>query len=174
MAFCKNCGSELAPGSVFCPNCGSRVEEDAGAPVTGAPVTGAPMAGGPTSKGTVNIQARSIAMYVILSIVTCGTFGLVWFFNMVNDLNTADPRPDDKTPGIVLLLSIVTCGIYQLIWAYKAGEKVDHIRTSNGEAASSSSVIYLVLCLFGLSIVTYCLIQSELNKVAAIPASSSL
>ena len=136
MAFCKNCGSELAPGSVFCPNCGSRVEEDAGAPVTGAP-----MAGGPTSKGTVNIQARSV---------------------------------DDKTPGMVLLLSIVTCGIYQLIWAYKAGEKVDHIRTSNGEAASSSSVIYLVLCLFGLSIVTYCLIQSELNKVAAIPASSSL
>ena len=66
--------------------------------------------------------------------------------------------------------NIVTCGIYSLIWAYKAGEKVDRIRTQNGEAPSSSAVTYLILSIFGLGIVAYCLMQTELNKVASIPA----
>ena len=42
------------------------------------------------------------------------------------------------------------------------------IHQYNGEAPdTSSSVLYLLLGIFGLSIVSYALIQSELNKVAA-------
>lgn len=163
MAFCKQCGAELSPDSVFCPKCGTNQTAQA------APAPGYGY-GGPTGTYKVNIQERKIVTCIILSIVTCGIYGLVWFFNMVNDLNTAAPSPDDKTPGTVLLLSIVTCGIYGMIWIYKAGEKVDRIRTQNGEAPSSSAVTYLLLSLFGLSIVAECLIQTELNKVAAIPA----
>ena len=37
----------------------------------------------------------------------------------------------------------------------------------NGEAPQDSSLLYLLLAIFGLSIVDYCLIQFELNKVAA-------
>ena len=113
-----------------------------------------------------NIKKRDIAITIILSIVTCGIYGLVWFFYLVNDLNIAAQTPSDKTPGMVLLLSIVTCGIYGLIWIYNAGNKVDRIRQFNGEAPSNSAVLYLVLCIFGLGIVAYCLIQSELNRVA--------
>ena len=51
-------------------------------------------------------------------------------------------------------------------WAFKCGEKVDKIRQQNGEAGGSNGVLYLILCLFGLGIVTYALVQSELNKVA--------
>lgn len=158
MAFCKNCGAELSPDSAFCPKCGASA--------TDTPAR----AGAPAGGYKVNIQERKIVTCVILSIVTCGIYALVWFFNIVNDLNTAAPSPDDKTPGTVLLLTIVTCGIYGFIWAYKAGEKVDRIRTQNGEAPSSSATTYLILSIFGLSIVTYCLIQTELNKVASIPA----
>ena len=113
-----------------------------------------------------NIRKREIALPIILIFLTCGIYGLVWFFHLVSDLNTAGPEPDDKTPGTVLLLSIVTCGIYGLIWVYGAGSKVDRLRQFNGESSSSCSMLYLLLSLFGLGIVTYCLIQSELNKVA--------
>ena len=113
-----------------------------------------------------SIRRREIVTAVILSIVTCGIYGLIWYINIINDLNTAARTPDDKTAGTILLLTIITCGIYGWIWLYHAGEKVDAIRQMNGEAPSSSSMIYLLLSIFGLGIVVYCLIQSELNKVA--------
>ncbi len=115
-----------------------------------------------------NIRRREIAVAIILTIVTCGIYGLVWFFNLVSDLNTAVPEVNDKEAGTVLLLTIVTCGIYGWIWIYNAGNKVDRIRQMNGEAPSNSGLIYLLLCLFGLGIVAYALIQSELNKVATL------
>ena len=115
-----------------------------------------------------NIRRREIAVAIILTFVTCGIYGLVWFFNLVNDLNTAVPEVNDKDPGMVLLLSIVTCGIYGIIWLYNSGNKVDKIRQMNGESPSNSGLIYLLLAFFGLGIVAYALIQSELNKVAAL------
>ena len=67
---------------------------------------------------------------------------------------------------LAIILCFVTCGIYGLVWLYGAGDKVDRIRQMNGESASNSGLIYLLLTLFGLGIVAYALIQAELNKVA--------
>ena len=160
MAFCSNCGSQIPAGNRFCPNCGADNGEPAPAPnYTRSTET-------PSGGYRANIQKRDVVVAIILSFVTCGIYGLVWFFNLVTDLNTAAQTPDDQTPGIVLLLCIVTCGIYGWIWLYKAGEKVDKIKEFNGEAPSNSAVIYLLLAIFGLAIVDYALIQSELNKVA--------
>ena len=177
MAFCRNCGTELPADAAFCPNCGTRTGDapaaDNRAPYYDAPAgNNAPYYGNPAGGYRVDIQARNIVICIILSIVTCGIYGLIWFFGLVNDLNKAAPSPDDKTPGTVLLFSIVTCGIYSIIWLYKSGEKVDRIRTQNGEAPSSSALIYLLLSLFGLGIVAYAMIQNELNKVASIPAAN--
>lgn len=159
MAYCTNCGSHIPEGNRFCPNCGT----DNGAPAAPARENAA---GGTPGGYRANIKKRDIAVAIILSIVTCGIYGLVWFFNLVTDLNTAAGDTDDQTPGVILLLSIITCGIYGWIWLYKAGEKVDRIKQSNGEAPSNSALIYLILAIVGLAIVDYALIQSELNKVA--------
>lgn len=161
MAFCSNCGSQLPEGTAFCPNCGAKNGEYAGSHTRDNTANSAVPGG-----YRANIRKRDVAVAVILSIVTCGIYGLIWFFNLVTDLNTAAQESDDMTPGIVLLLSIVTCGIYGMIWLYKAGEKVDRIKQWNGEAPSNSALIYLLLSVFGLAIVSYALIQSELNKVA--------
>ena len=114
------------------------------------------------------IQNRSIALCIVLSIVTCGIYGIYWMVCLVNDLNVASGRPTDTSGGVVFLLSIVTCSIYLLYWFYKAGEKVSEVKQRNGEIADSSTgILYLILCFFGLSIVNYALIQNELNKVAS-------
>ena len=118
--------------------------------------------------GRVPIQNRNIAVCIILSIVTCGIYGIYWFICMVNDLNLASDNPADTSGGVVFLLTLVTCGIYGLYWFYKAGEKVSIVKAkSTGYTDSSSGILYLILALFGLQIINYCLIQSELNKVAA-------
>lgn len=111
------------------------------------------------------VQQKNIALCIVLSLVTCGIYGIYWFITLTNDLNTATGE-EGTSGGVAFLLSLVTCSIYMYYWAFKCGEKVDKIRQQNGEAGGSNGVLYLILCLFGLGIVTYALVQSELNKVA--------
>lgn len=182
--FCQKCGAQLQDNTPVCPYCGAQIPpvyqqnpqpnyqqpgyQQPGYQQPGYQQPGYQPTRGPMGGYRANIKKRDIAVCIILSIVTCGIYGLVWFFYLVSDLNVAAQTPSDKTPGTVLLLSIVTCGIYGIIWVYQAGEKVDRIRQMNGEAPSNSSLIYLLLSIFGLGIVAYCLIQTELNKVAAL------
>ncbi len=120
------------------------------------------------SKYKVAICARNIYLCILLCTISCSVYKMYWQFCVINDLNTASPDSKDKGAGMVLLLNILTCGIYKFIWAYKAGEKIEKIKQLNGEVPSNSSLLFLFLCLIpGIGdVVTYCLIQDELNKVA--------
>ena len=112
------------------------------------------------------IQQRNIAVCIILSIVTCGIYGLYWLVCLTNDTNTAAGTTDGTSGGMVLLLTIVTCHIYMLYWGYKQGEKIDQVKSQRGFPSGSNGIAYLLLCLFGFSIVAYALMQDELNKIA--------
>lgn len=113
------------------------------------------------------IERRNIALCIILSIVTCGIYGLIWFVWLNDDVNKVAEEPNATTGGIALLLTIVTCGIYGLYWAYKQGEKLDAAAVKRGApVGSSKSIVYLLLSLFGLSIIAYALMQDELNNYA--------
>lgn len=54
------------------------------------------------------IKKRSIALYIILSIVTCGLFGIYWEYCLVNDTNTATGNTDGKNGIVVILLNLIT------------------------------------------------------------------
>ena len=111
------------------------------------------------------IKERNIAVCIILTFVTCGIYGIYWFVCLNDDANTASNT--FGTTGIVAyLLSLVTCGIYGLYWMYKQGEKIDNAKNSRGISSSNSGVLYLILAIFGLGIVSYALMQNELNKLA--------
>ena len=111
------------------------------------------------------IKERNIVVAIILSIVTCGIYGIIWFITLTDDTNTL-AGSDGTTGAIAFLLTLVTCGIYGFYWAYKLGEKIDKIKTDNGEAAGNNAILFLVLQIFGLGIVNYCIAQGELNKHA--------
>lgn len=71
-----------------------------------------------------------------------------------------------RSVGIAILLTIITCGIYGIYWCYKQGEKLNEAKMQRGIMVdTSASVIYLVLSIFGLDIIAYALMQSELNKM---------
>lgn len=110
------------------------------------------------------IQRRSIPMYVILDIVTCGLFGLYWMAVLTDDTNAVSG--EQQTSGVLaVVLTIVTCGIYGLYWAYKCGEKLDMAKQLRGQAAGNGGVLYLLLYIFG-GIIAYALIQNDLNNLA--------
>ena len=64
------------------------------------------------------------------------------------------------------LLSFVTCGIYGLIWLYRAGERLDRVKMSLGLPTSNSGVLYCLLAIFCLSVVSYGILQDDVNKLA--------
>ncbi len=111
------------------------------------------------------IKERSIAVCIILSIVTCGIYGLYWIICLNNDANTAS-NTFGTSGGMVILLTIVTCGIYGIYWSYKQGEKIDAAKKSRGMDSGNSGVLYLILTIFGFGIIAYALMQNELNKLA--------
>jgi hypothetical protein len=110
-------------------------------------------------------KERGIATCIILSMVTCGIYGLYWWACLINEPNTAldDPGP---SAGVVIILSIITCNIYGIFWAYKQGERLDEIKRKRGLPTNDRGVVYLLLTLFGLSIVAWALMQDELNKLS--------
>lgn len=108
------------------------------------------------------VENRNIAVYIILSIVTCGIFGLFWMITL-NDDTLKAVRENGTSGGVVLLLSIITCGIYSIYWMYVIGTRIDKIKNNpNG----STGWIYLLLSVFGFSIIAYAIAQDELNKFA--------
>ena len=65
--------------------------------------------------------------------------------------------------GTALVYTIITFGIYGFYWFYMQGKKVDEI---NGNTNGSTGMVYIILAIFGLGIIPYCLMQSEINKIA--------
>ena len=159
-AICLKCGVEVGKGSSYCHNCGNAVSAEAVICVN----CGAAISRNNTCKSNPNINGikkRAVATAILLSIVTCGIYAIYWFISLTNEYNRASGRENDTNGGISFLLSIVTCGIYGIYWAYKLGEKRDII---TGEK-NSTSILYLVLAIFGLNIVVYGLAQDSLNKL---------
>ena len=152
--FCSNCGKELAENSTFCPSCGT-------------PIGGTNPNQNNSNNTSINAPAleyRDIAIAIILSIVTCGIYGIFWIISLTNDANKVADRPTDTSGGMVILLTIITCGIYGIYWNYKMGQKIYEAGQRYNKSISDNSVLYLVLSLFGLQIVNYALMQSDLNK----------
>ena len=111
------------------------------------------------------VPQRSIVTCIILTIVTCGIYGIYWMYTLTEDLNAISRDPSAQSGGMVILLSLVTCGIYSLIWLYKQGDTIDRIKTARGIYSTNTGLIYLVLSLFGVGIVSYALMQDSINKL---------
>lgn len=115
------------------------------------------------------IQKRSIGMCIVLSIITCGIYGLYWLVVLTDDTNRMlEDAQNETSGGMALLFTIITCNIYGLYWMYKQGEKIDRIKTARGIPSSNTGILYLILSFFGLSIISYALMQNELNNLAQI------
>lgn len=108
-------------------------------------------------------RARNIAVCVILSIVTCGIYTIYWMI-VLNDEVLEALQEDGTSGGMVFLFTLITCGIYGLYWVYQMGQRIDRLNSRYGRYTDNSGLLYLLLYLFGLSIVVYGVAQNELNK----------
>lgn len=149
MKYCKKCGAALNDDAEFCTSCGEKVEVE-------TQVVGSEVA---RVKNTF-IKSRNIALAIILTIITCGLYGIYWQVK-VND--EALELSGEKGPNgvVVILLTIITCGIYSYFWAYKMGVCTDKMK---GVQNGNTGILYIILAFVGLSIVNMALTQDAINN----------
>lgn len=111
------------------------------------------------------IQKRNIVVSIILTFVTCGIYGIIWFIGLTDDVRNAS-GDERLSGGKCFLLTLITCGIYGYYWAYLIGKAMSQAKTKNNMQADDNAVLYVILQVLGLGIVTYCLVQNDLNSIA--------
>lgn len=148
--YCSKCGSELKDGVKFCEMCG------------------APVGGGTNSNASIGpaetVVNRNIGLCLVLSLVTCGIYSLIWLVFINDDVNKVNDDINGTSGVLVLLFTLLTCGIYGIYWNYKMGQKLYEAGGKYGKNINDNSIVYLVLSIFGLSVVSYCLMQNDLNQ----------
>ncbi len=153
--FCPNCGNELSENSNFCAKCGSSVN--------GNENNGSTVVINNYNNNEVKLPERNIVVCILLSLITCGIYGIYWFIVMTDESNMVS---DDQTAsgGMAFLFTIITCGIYFYYWNYKMGQKLHQAGQKYNKPIGDNSIVYLLLSIFGLGIINYCIIQSDLNR----------
>ena len=111
------------------------------------------------------VEERSLPLWIILSLVTCGIAGWVWLVMIADDIK--ELKGGDKPSGVLdVILGLVTCGIYFWYVYYQYPKHVVDIQKAKGKEESDISVLCLILGIFFLGIVSMALIQNEVNKFA--------
>ena len=109
------------------------------------------------------MKERNIGISILLSLVTCGIYPIVWLYNILSDISQIAPE-EDINPGTGVILSIITCGIYTIYLYYKLSVILFEKGRERGILVNDNRVLYIVLALFGFGLVNYAIIQSDINK----------
>ena len=62
------------------------------------------------------MEKRSVVKSVIFTFITCGIYGLYWYYKMTNETHQAVGRETTASGGKAVLFAIITCGIYMIYW----------------------------------------------------------
>ena len=108
-------------------------------------------------------EEKNIAVCIILAIVTCSIYMWFWMYNMIKKIRMLSNDTSDMI-GEYLLLMLVP--YYNVYWVYTRGKKISEEAARRGIQITDNSVLYLILNLLGLQIVSYAMMQNDLNKLA--------
>lgn len=107
------------------------------------------------------IKQRNIVTCILLSLVTCGIYGIYWIIVLTKDAVSVKDPADSALLEIVLMLFLPFVGMYLVEKKFAEG------CAAKGIEHKENAILYLILGLVGLGIVGMCMIQNDLNKLAA-------
>ncbi len=120
------------------------------------------------------IKQRSLLTLILLTIVTCGIYGIIFWYSYSEDMNKVCNGDGKQTQNyiVVILLSFVTCGIYSWVWFYGVGNRLQENAPRYGLRFSENGTTVLLwmlfgslLCFFGAFYAQYLLIKN-MNSMA--------
>jgi len=112
-----------------------------------------------------NKYQANIALYLVLTLFTCGIFNIYWNYRQMEACNELVGRKEFDF-WLWFLLCLITCGIYHIFYQYNMGRVIVEIqKNKNKHLFDNLPVISVIATLFGASIVVDCIHQSEINKM---------
>jgi hypothetical protein len=180
--FCSKCGSALpevpaagypnadypSPGyqnpGYQNPGYQNPAGYQGGYPPPGQPSYPGAMQASPYGSTGIRGERREIGMLVLLTLVTCGIYGIIWWYKMFGEI-AADLGRTDINPALEIVLIYLTCGLYGMFLAYKYPRLINEMQAKRGLPVNDFSTVSLILAIFGLGFVSFCLMQVELNKI---------
>ena len=151
MSYCPHCGAPVKPGDQFCPSCGSPLMKTRDIPGSNYYLP----------------QKKDIVICVILTVITCGIYGLFWMASVNDEINTLADDRNSPSGGFVVAITLLTCGIYGFYWAYQMAKKCDRIMM---DTSSERTILFLVFYFLALNVVNLCFMQDIINMHAEMEA----
>lgn len=108
----------------------------------------------------MNIKQRNIVTAILLTLVTCGIYGIYWIICLTREAVSVKDSADSAVLEIVLMLFFPPIGMFLTEKKFAEGCQ------AQGITHKDNSVLYLVLSFIGLGIVPLIMLQSDLNKLA--------
>lgn len=102
------------------------------------------------------MRQHNIALWLVLFVITCGIASVVWLFRTTNDMNA-------RGAGIPTAW-LVFVPLVNIWWMWRWSTGVERV------TGKSMSAAVAFLLLFFLHVIGQAIVQTELNKVALLPA----
>lgn len=116
-----------------------------------------------TSRGYRGVH-RDPAIVLLLSIVTCGIYYLIWMASVSQELQDY-LQETDTSPAMEVVITVVTCGLYSIYWDYKTAKKIARMQEMAGLPSTDNSTLYLILNIVGVGMVNALMEQQHLNEI---------
>ena len=107
----------------------------------------------------MNIKKRNIVTAIILSIITCGIYAVYQAIMLAKEAVSVNDSNDNGLVEILLMIFLPFLGFFL------AEQKLAKGCAAKGIAHNDNSILYLILGIVGLSIVNFCMMQNDLNKI---------
>ena len=117
------------------------------------------------------MKKRSVAAVIILTLITCGIYGVYWAYVVADGLR----KESDKirlSPAIYLVLMLFVSGAAMALLGYEANDSINDIKLRRGAKTDDNLVLWTVLSAF-LPIVTMGLVQNEINHLPEEPKAEN-
>ena len=101
---------------------------------------------------------------LILCLITCGIYYLVWQYKQMRTLNLWLQR-DEFDFLTWILLSILTCGLFAIYYEYKMAKGINDVQEMIGQRVNQDlALLSVLLAVFGVGIASVAIQQMDINN----------
>jgi len=108
-------------------------------------------------------ERREVVLTLVLMFLTCGIYGLVVMYKMGDEINRHLGR-NELNPGMDLLLTFLTCGFWSWYVMYRYPKALQDMVMEEGGPKTDLVLPCILFAIFGMGIVSFLILQGELNK----------
>ena len=99
--------------------------------------------------------------HMLLMLLTCGIWNLIWIYRMTKYLNRVEGEPERKPVAKLLLCMFIP--FYVIYWTYKSAQRIDKLADQTN--VDSNLAVYCLILSMVVGLVPQILMQEKINQI---------